>query len=56
MEYFCDSILNLDQWFRKCHLKVFLINNSDGHLNGRSETICKIMEEGIIRNSLVNLF
>ena len=23
-EHFCEIILNLDQWFRRCHLKVFL--------------------------------
>ena len=22
---FCDIILTLDQWFRRCHLKIFLI-------------------------------
>ena len=24
-EHFCEIILNLDQWFRRCHLKTFLI-------------------------------
>ena len=24
-EQFCEIILNLDQWFRRCHLKTFLI-------------------------------
>ena len=23
-EQFCEIILNLDQWFRRCHLKYFL--------------------------------
>ena len=24
-EHFCEIILNLDQWFRRCHLKTFLV-------------------------------
>ena len=27
-EQFCDIILNLDQWFRRCHLKTFLFLSS----------------------------
>ena len=23
-EHFCEIILNLDQWLRRCHLKIFL--------------------------------
>ena len=23
-EYFCEIILNFDQWFKRCHLKDFL--------------------------------
>ena len=23
-EHFCEIILNLDQWFKRCHLKIFL--------------------------------
>ena len=30
MEQFCDIILNLDQWFRRCLLKIFFIWSSDG--------------------------
>ena len=26
--YFCEIILNLDQWFRRCRLKIFLIWSS----------------------------
>ena len=29
-EQFCELILNLDKWFRRCHLKIFLIWSS-GH-------------------------
>ena len=24
-EQFCEIVLSLDQWFRRCHLKTFLI-------------------------------
>ena len=27
---FCEIILNLDQWFRRCLLKIFLIWSSGG--------------------------
>ena len=29
-EQFCEVILNLNQWFRRCHLKTFLIKSSGG--------------------------
>ena len=31
-EHFCYIILNLDQWFKKCHFKIFLIYISGGHV------------------------
>ena len=31
-EQFCDIILNLDQWFRRCCLKIFLIKSSGSPL------------------------
>ena len=30
-EHLCKIILNLDQWFRRCHLKIFLIYSSGDH-------------------------
>ena len=50
MVHFCEINFNLDQWVRRCHLKVFLIYNSGRPLNGRSRTICKILVGGIITN------
>ena len=38
-EQFCDIILNLDQWFRRCHLKIFPIWSSGGSFVQRSGTI-----------------
>ena len=55
-EQFCEIILNLNQWFRRCLLKIFLIWSSGGPLVQRSRTICAILVEGIIRNNSVNLF
>ena len=41
-EYFCEIILNLDQWFRKnrkrCRLKIYLIYSSGGHFVLQSES------------------
>ena len=48
-EQFCEIILNLGQWFRRCLLKKFL----SGALQ-RSITICVILVEGIKRNNSVN--
>ena len=56
-ERFCETILNLDQWFRRrCRLKVFLIWSSGSPFVRRSVTICAILEEGIQRNNSVKLF
>ena len=55
-EQFCEIILNLDQWFRRCHLKIFLIWNSDIPFVQQSGTICAILAEGIMRNNSVELF
>ena len=48
-EQFCDFILNLDQWFRRCLLKIFLIWSCGGPFVQRSRTICAILVEGIKR-------
>ena len=48
-----EIILNLDQCFkRKCRLKVFLILSSGSPFVQRRETICAVLVEGIMRNSL----
>ena len=49
-EHFCKIILNLDQWFRRCCLKMFLIWSSGTHFVHRSGTICAILVQGIKRN------
>ena len=35
-EHSCEVLLNLDQWFRRCHLKTFLIWSSGGPFVQRS--------------------
>ena len=39
-EQFWEVILNLDQWFRRCRLKIFLIESSGGSSVQRNGTIC----------------
>ena len=53
---FCEIILNLDQWIRRCRLKTFLIKSSGGIFVRRSGTICAILEECIVRNNSEKLF
>ena len=55
-EQFCEIILNMDQWFRRCLLKIFLIWSSGGHFVQWSKTICAILVEGSIRNNSMNIF
>ena len=55
-EQFCEIILNLDQWFKRCRLKIFLIWSSGGRFVQSSRTICAILVEGIMRNNSVKLF
>ena len=56
-EQFCEIISNLVQWFkRRCRLKIFLIWSSGCPFVQRSETICAILVEGIMRNNSVKLF
>ena len=49
-EQFCEIILNLDKWFRRCRLKIFLIWSSGGPFDQWSGTICAILVEGIMKN------
>ena len=53
---FCENILNLDQWFRRCRLKIFLIWSSGCPFVQRSGSICAILVEGIKWNNSVKLF
>ena len=48
-EQFCEIILNLDQWFRRCVLKihVFLNLSFGGPFVRLSGTICAILVKGI---------
>ena len=55
-EQFCDIILNLDQWFRRCVLKIYHIWSSGDHFVQWSGTIRAILVEGIMRNNSVKLF
>ena len=42
VKHFCEIILNLDQQFMRCHLKIFLIYSSGGHFIWWSGTVCAI--------------
>ena len=52
-EQFGEIILNLEQWLRRCLLKIFLIWSSGGPFVMRSRTICAILVECIKRNNSV---
>ena len=41
-KHFCEIILNLDPWFRRCCIKLFLINSLGGNFLQQSRTICAI--------------
>ena len=51
-----EIILKLDQCFRRCCLKTFLILSSGSPFVQRSGNICAILVEGIMRNNSVKLF
>ena len=55
VEQFCEIILNLDQWFRRCHFKDFL-PRALAALLFEEQTIYAILVEGIMGNIHVNLF
>ena len=40
MEHFCDIILNLDKWFKRCHLKDFLPRALAALMLGGPEQFC----------------
>ena len=47
-QHIYEIILNLDQWFRRCRLKIFLIYSSGRSFVQWSKTICAILVEGIM--------
>ena len=55
-EQFCEIILNLDQWFKRYRLKIFLVWSAGRPFVQRSGNICAILVEGILRNNYVKLF
>ena len=55
-EQFCEIILNIDQWFGRCYLKIFLIWSSGHPFVQQSGTIFAIWVEGIMRNNSLNYF
>ena len=44
MRNICEIILNLDQWFRRCRLKIFLVYSSGGPFVPWSLTIREVLE------------
>ena len=54
-EQFCGIILNLDQWFRRCRFKTFLIWSSGGPFVQQSGTIRAILVK-VMRNNSLKLF
>ena len=55
-EQFCKTILNLDQWSRRCRLKIFLIWSSGSPFVKQSGIILAFLGEGIKRINSVKLF
>ena len=55
-EQFCEIILKLDLWFKRCCFKIFLIWSSGDPFVQRSGIICAILVEGIMRNNLWTYF
>ena len=55
-DQFCEIISKLDQWFRRCLLKIFLFWSSGGPFVQRRGTICSILVGSIMRNNFMNLF
>ena len=55
-EHFCEIILKLAHWPRRCCLKGFSIFSSGGQFVQRSGTILAILVEGHSRNISVKLF
>ena len=55
-EQFCEMVLNLDQFRKRCLLKIFLIWSCGSPFVKLSGTICVLLVEGIMRNNSMNLF
>ena len=55
-EQFCEIIFNLDKWFMRCRLKIYLIKSSGGSFAQGSVIICEILVGGIMRNNSFKLF
>ena len=55
-EQFCEIILNLSQWIRRCRLKDFLSGALAAPTVQWSETIYAILKKGITGNILVKLY
>ena len=36
-KYLCEIIFNLDQWFRRCHFKIFLLTPLVAFLFGKTK-------------------
>ena len=54
--HFRKIILNLDLWFRRCLLKIFLIYSSGGHLVQQSKTNWAILQRALWGTFLENYF
>ena len=56
-QQFCGITINLNQLFRRCHLKVFFLIWSSGSPPVQwSGAICAILKEGIMRRIHVKLY
>ena len=55
-EQFCNITLIMEQWFRGCRLKIFLIWSSGSPFDLQRGTSGAILVEGIIRNNSLKLF
>ena len=56
-EQFCGIIINLNQLFGRCHLKVFSLSGAlTALLFSGVKTICAILKEGIMRKIHVKLY
>ena len=50
-KHFCETILNLNQWFkRRCRLKIFINNIPCSPLSNGAKPFVQFSVEGIIRN------
>ena len=55
-EEYCGIIYNLDQWFRRCHLKYFLSRGVAAILLGRAEPFRQFWWMAFRETSCVKLF